>query len=182
MKSPATKPMTADSDQAGSEMALSQQSVPFATEAKTVEIHGGAYDSAVQKTVELPQVQHIERIIDVTVLMRHQVPSIHTVRKMLQVPQSQCFDRGRRARGDEATGMILQETRTAEISQMPFIDRIVSRVPACTSKESASGTGETSMSETTASGHSVKHCEQNSDLEARKFVADDTSRTELNEF
>ena len=92
-----------------------------------------ACDSEVQNTVELPQVQHIERIVDVTVVMQHQVPTNWSAQKMVEVPQSQCFDRVvDTPRGDEATGMILQETRTAEIPQMPFADRIVSRVPACT--------------------------------------------------
>ena len=53
----------------------------------------GASDSEVQNTVELPQVQHIERIVDVTLVMQHQVPTIRSAQKMVEVPQSQCFDR-----------------------------------------------------------------------------------------
>ena len=46
-------------------------------------------NSAVQKTVDLPQIQHIQRIIDFTAVMRHQAPSIESAQKMLEVRQSQ---------------------------------------------------------------------------------------------
>ena len=46
-------------------------------------------NSAVQKTVEFPQVQHIQKIIDFTAVMRHQAPSIKSAQKTLEVRQSQ---------------------------------------------------------------------------------------------
>ena len=46
-----------------------------------------------QKTVHLPQVQYIERIVDVTVVIPHEVPAIQTVEKTVEVPQSQHLDR-----------------------------------------------------------------------------------------
>ena len=42
------------------------------------------------RTVELSQLQHIEKIVDDTVAI-HQVPIIQTEQKMLEVPQSQFF-------------------------------------------------------------------------------------------
>ena len=39
----------------------------------------------VQKTVEVPQGQHMDRIVDVTVVLQHQVPTSHTVQKTAEV-------------------------------------------------------------------------------------------------
>ena len=84
---------------------------------------------AVQKTVELRKVQHSERIVDVTVMIPHQVPTIQSVQKMLEVRQSQYLDRV----VDVPVGMkrqislSLQVTSTAEIPLMPFMN---SRCPA----------------------------------------------------
>ena len=44
-----------------------------------------------QKTVAVPQVQHIGKIVDVPIVMQRQVPTIQTVQKT-EVPQVQ-FDR-----------------------------------------------------------------------------------------
>ena len=60
----------------------------------TLRYTSSACDSAVQKTVELSQVQHTGRIVDVTVVTPHQVPTTQSVQKMVQVPQSQYLDRG----------------------------------------------------------------------------------------
>ena len=46
-----------------------------------------------QKTVELSQVPHIEKIVDVTDVMQHQAPTIQTVHKMVEVPEGQYRDR-----------------------------------------------------------------------------------------
>ena len=43
-----------------------------------------------QKTVAL---QHTGRIVDVTVVIAHEVPTIQSVQKMVEVPQSQYLDR-----------------------------------------------------------------------------------------
>ena len=45
-----------------------------------------------QKTKELPQVQYDERIVDDTVVMQRQVPTIQTLVKMIDVPQSHYLD------------------------------------------------------------------------------------------
>ena len=46
-----------------------------------------------QKTLELPQVEHIERIVDVTVVIPHEVPSIKNYRRWCVGTQSQYLDR-----------------------------------------------------------------------------------------
>ena len=38
-----------------------------------------------QRTVELPQVQHTDEIVDVAAVMRHQVPTIQTAQNQRQV-------------------------------------------------------------------------------------------------
>ena len=53
----------------------------------------GACDSGMQKTAEIPRVQHIHRIVDVPVVMQRQVPTIQTDRKTVEVHQSQQTDR-----------------------------------------------------------------------------------------
>ena len=47
----------------------------------------------VQKTVDVPQVQYIDKIADAPVVMRGQVPTIQTVQKTVEVPQVQFIDR-----------------------------------------------------------------------------------------
>ena len=39
----------------------------------------------VQKTVEVPQGQHMDRIVDVTFVLQHQVPTSQTVQKTVEV-------------------------------------------------------------------------------------------------
>ena len=53
----------------------------------------GACDSGVQKTAEIPQVQHIHRIADVPVVMQRQVPTMQTAQKTVEGSHSQCLDR-----------------------------------------------------------------------------------------
>ena len=81
---------------------VAQRQVPTIRKTpKTVEIPqfmplrymSSACDAEVQKTVELPQVQHIERIVDVTVVVQHQVPTIQSAQKVVEVLQSQQLDR-----------------------------------------------------------------------------------------
>ena len=55
---------------------------------KIVEILQLHFLDAVQKTVELVQVQRTERIIEVAVALQHQVPTIQTVQMMVEVRQS----------------------------------------------------------------------------------------------
>ena len=47
----------------------------------------------VQKTVEVPQVQYIDKIADAPVVMQGQVPTIQTVQKIVEVLQVQFIDR-----------------------------------------------------------------------------------------
>ena len=77
----------------------------------------GTCDSGVQKTVELPQVQRTERILDVTVVIPHQVPTIWTVKQMVDVPQCQYLDPvvDVPVAMKRPTSLILQVTGTADI-------------------------------------------------------------------
>ena len=47
----------------------------------------------VLKTVEFPQVQDVDGIVDVPVVAQSQVPIVRTVQKTVEVPQSQFLDR-----------------------------------------------------------------------------------------
>ena len=44
------------------------------------------HNREVQQTMELPQVQHTDEIVDVAVVMRHQVPTTQTAQTQRQVP------------------------------------------------------------------------------------------------
>merc|ERR1712084_55842 len=46
-----------------------------------------------QKTVEVPQVQYIDRVVDVPVVKQRHVPSVQKVQKTVEVPQVQYIDR-----------------------------------------------------------------------------------------
>ena len=45
-----------------------------------------------QKTVEMPQVQFVDEIVDISIVIRRQVPMLHTAQKIVQVPQVQYTD------------------------------------------------------------------------------------------
>merc|ERR1712066_778885 len=47
----------------------------------------------IQKTVEVPQVQYVDRIVDVPVVKQRQVPAIQKLQKTVEVPQVQYIDR-----------------------------------------------------------------------------------------
>ena len=46
----------------------------------------------VQKTEEIPQVRHIDKVVGVPVVDQRQTPTIHTEQKTTDVPQIQCFE------------------------------------------------------------------------------------------
>ena len=46
-----------------------------------------------QKTMEIPQVQYIDQIVDLPVVMQRQIPAIQAVQKAVEVPQVQFLDR-----------------------------------------------------------------------------------------
>ena len=46
-----------------------------------------------QKTVVVAQVQDVDRIVDVPVVLRRQMPNIQTVQKTVEVPQIQFIDK-----------------------------------------------------------------------------------------
>eukprot|EP00971_Amphidinium_carterae_P052413 1031692-Amphidinium_carterae.1 len=49
--------------------------------------------STVQKTVEVPQVQIIDKVVDVPVTKERMCPMVSTVQKTVEVPQVQIFDK-----------------------------------------------------------------------------------------
>ena len=52
----------------------------------------GAYDSEAQKTMENPQTQNIDRIVDVPVRMQRQVPTIQRAHETMSSSQEQHID------------------------------------------------------------------------------------------
>ena len=47
----------------------------------------------VQKTVEIPQVQFLDKVVDIPVVVQRQVPMVQKVQKTLEVPQLQIIDK-----------------------------------------------------------------------------------------
>ena len=47
----------------------------------------------VEETVEVPQVQYSDRIVDLLVMTQCRVPTIQPVQKTVEMPQVQFFDR-----------------------------------------------------------------------------------------
>ena len=45
-----------------------------------------------QKTVEMPQLQFVEEVVDISIVIQRQVPMLHTAQKTVQVPQLQYAD------------------------------------------------------------------------------------------
>ena len=52
-----------------------------------------AQATKLQKIVEFPQVQYVDKTVDVPVVWQGQVPTIQTVQEAVEVPQVQFFDR-----------------------------------------------------------------------------------------
>ena len=67
------------------------------------------------ETPEFPQGQHTERIVDVTVVMPQEVPTIQSAQKMVGDPQNQYLDRvvDVPVAMKRQTSLILKVTRTA---------------------------------------------------------------------
>ena len=79
------------------------------------------HHSEVQKAVGISEVQHTEKIFNVTVAIQRQVPTIQKAQRMLEVLHMQYFDRV------ADVPMIQMVERTAEIPKMPFVDRTARR-------------------------------------------------------
>ena len=84
----------------------------------------------------MPKTVKVQRteIVDVTVVIPHQVPTIQTVQNMMEVAElSQHLDRvvDVPVAMQQQISMMLKVSRMAEIPEMPFIDSRVSaaRVP-----------------------------------------------------
>ena len=45
-----------------------------------------------QKTVEMPQLQFVDEVVDISIVIQRQVPMLHTAQKTVQVPQVQYTD------------------------------------------------------------------------------------------
>ena len=81
----------------------------------------------VQKTMEGPQVQYIDKIVDVPVVAQRQVPTIQTAQKTEEVPKVQFIEQVvdvpvDMQRQDPAVQFV---KKTAEVPQNRFIDRVV---------------------------------------------------------
>ena len=69
-----------------------------------------------QKPVNVPHVQHIDKVVGVPVVLQRQAPTIQTEQKTTEVPQIQCLEL--------LVDVPVVTQQTAEIPQVPFIDRI----------------------------------------------------------
>ena len=45
-----------------------------------------------RKTVEMPQLQFVDEVVDISIVIQRQVPMLHTAQKTVQVPQVQYTD------------------------------------------------------------------------------------------
>ena len=84
----------------------------------------------VQQTVEVPQVQYIDKAVDVPVAVQRQVPSIETVQKTVEIPQTQHIDKVADvlvARPCQ-TLSVQRVQKTVEVPQIQFIDKLVIRM------------------------------------------------------
>ena len=45
-----------------------------------------------RKTVEMPQLPFVDEVVDISIVIRRQVPTLHTFQKTVQIPQVQYTD------------------------------------------------------------------------------------------
>ena len=83
--------------------------------------------SQIQETVEVPQMQLIDKAVDVPVVMRRQVPIVQKVQRTVEVPQARFIEQV----VDVPVGIPRQVSavqvvqKTSEIPQIRFIDRMM---------------------------------------------------------
>ena len=81
----------------------------------------------IEQTVEVPQVQYINKVTDVPVVVQRQMTAIHKVKKTVDVPQVQHIDRMMDLplvkRHQEPT--IQRVQKTVDVPQIQFIDKFV---------------------------------------------------------
>ena len=77
--------------------------------------------------VEVPQVQYIDKAVDVPVAVQRQVPGIETVQKTVEVPQTQHIDKVADVpvARPRQTLSVQRVQKTVEVPQIQFIDKLV---------------------------------------------------------
>ena len=81
----------------------------------------------VQETVEVPQLQFIDKAVDVPVVVQRQVPIVQKVQKTVEVPQAQSTNKMMNAPVimDRQVPAIQVVHKVVEVPQTQFIDRVV---------------------------------------------------------
>merc|ERR1740116_623612 len=81
----------------------------------------------VQKTVEVPQVQHVDKIIDVPVVKQVEVPQIQKIPKTVEVPQIQYIDKvvDIPVVKQRQVPMVQKIQKTVDVPQIQYLDKIV---------------------------------------------------------
>ena len=84
-------------------------------------------EETMQKTVDVPQTQFIDRAVDVPVFMQRQVPIVQKVQKIEEVPQVQSTDNVMDVPVDmqRQVPAVQVVQKTGEVPQTQFIDRVV---------------------------------------------------------
>merc|ERR1719284_1005822 len=81
----------------------------------------------VQKTVEVPQLQFIDKVVDIPVVAQRQIPMVQTVQKTIEIPQLQYVDKV----VDVPVVQVVQVPqvqvveKTVEIPQLQIVEKIV---------------------------------------------------------
>ena len=91
----------------------------------------------VQKTVEVPQVQYLDKTVDVPVVRQGQVPTVQAVQKTVEVPQFQLHDRPvdfpvamqRQLTQERIQELIAEETDAPVPHVMGKITEVVNHIP-----------------------------------------------------
>merc|ERR1712012_1319198 len=73
----------------------------------------------VQKTVEVPQLQFIDKVVDIPVVAQRQIPMVQTVQKTIEIPQLQYVDKV----VDVPEVQVVE--KTVEIPQLQIVEKIV---------------------------------------------------------
>ena len=70
--------------------------------------------SIVYEDVEVPQIQFIDRVVDLSVVLQRRVPTVQTVQKTGEIPQLQFLDRCQ----------VGTEQKTVEVPQLQCSDKV----------------------------------------------------------
>merc|ERR1719480_232117 len=79
----------------------------------------------VPRTVEIPQVQYVDKVVDIPVQKQRQVPMVQTVQKTVEIPQIQYIDVPVPVQKQRQVPMVQTVQETVEIPQIQYIDKVV---------------------------------------------------------